>query len=118
VVRVGQELSGFHNARPLKPGAKGASRNDKRGLHVAFLKSVVVGMELRIREERQNPASQAGEQKLYELRRIRQAQQDAVSRGDTAVLQHFGKACRRVVDLAVCHDVRRVVGGPVTPTRF
>jgi hypothetical protein len=57
---IGQELFGFHNARLLKPTAESARRDDKRWLGVAFGKRVVFEMELRIREERQNPASQAG----------------------------------------------------------
>jgi hypothetical protein len=60
LARIGQQLSGFDDARPLKPSAKSARRDDKRWLGVAFLKRVVFEMEVRIREERQNPASQTG----------------------------------------------------------
>jgi hypothetical protein len=59
---IGQQLSGFHNARPLKPIKQSTRCDDKRRLRVALLKRVVFAMELGIGEERQNPTSQARQQ--------------------------------------------------------
>jgi len=78
---VGQELSGFRHARLLKPIKESTRCDDKRRLRVAFGKSVVLPIELGVRKERHDPTAQARQQQLYEVRRIRKAQQDAVSTG-------------------------------------
>ena len=116
--RIGQQLCGIHHARPLKPSAKTARGDDEHRVRVAFGKRVVFGTEIRIREESQRPASQAGQQQLHQLRRIRKAQQDTISSRKTAVSQHFSKARATVMDLPMSHDVRRIVGGLVIPSRF
>jgi hypothetical protein len=78
---VGQELFGFRTPRLLKPIKESPRCDDKRRLRVAFGKRVVLTIELRVRKERHDPTAKARQQQLYEVRRIRKAQQDAVSSG-------------------------------------
>jgi hypothetical protein len=59
---IGQQVSGFHNARPLEPIKRSARCDDKRWLRVALLKRVLIAMKLGIGQERQNSASQAPQQ--------------------------------------------------------
>jgi hypothetical protein len=46
----------------VKPIAKSAGRDHERWLRVALVELVLVGMELWIREECENPTTQTGEQ--------------------------------------------------------
>jgi hypothetical protein len=53
----GQELSGFHNPRLLKPTKESPGRDNKRRIRVAFDERVVLAIELRIRKECHDPTA-------------------------------------------------------------
>ncbi|BBX97593.1 hypothetical protein MLAC_28870 [Mycobacterium lacus] len=116
--RLGQQLCGFHHGRRLKTTAQRARRDDKRRLRVALGKRVVFAMELRIRQKRYDSTSQARQQQLHEVRRIRETQQDAISSAKAAVSQHLPETRSAVMDLAMGDDARRIVGRAVVPCRF
>jgi hypothetical protein len=115
---IGQELCGFRNPRLLKPIKESLRCDNKRRLRVAFGKRVVLTIELGVDKECHDPTAQARQQQLYEVRRIRKAQQDAVPSRKAAALEHFPETCATVVDFTMGHDVRPMVGRLVTPSRL
>ncbi|CAM4447302.1 hypothetical protein MYBA111488_21350 [Mycobacterium basiliense] len=91
--------------------------DDECRCYVVLVECMLFGVKFWIRDKRRDAAGQACQQQLNQVQGIGQAKDDAICGSQVAVPQNLRKAGGAVMDLAMRHNVRRIVGGFVIPSR-